>query len=62
MTEENEGQVSAFLSRHPDYAVRAYRSAWVLPAEPPSVGDYLALTPARHGTDGFFAAVLERRP
>ncbi len=24
--------------------------------------DYLSLTPARHGTDGFFAAILERAP
>jgi len=26
----------------------------------PHDGDFLSLTPARHGTDGFFAAVLER--
>ena len=25
-------------------------------------GFYLSLTPARHGTDGFFLAVLEREP
>jgi len=39
----------------------------VLPSEPPAdavdeSGFYLSLTPARHGTDGFFLAVLEREP
>jgi 16S rRNA (cytosine967-C5)-methyltransferase len=42
---ENEAQVIAFLGRHPDF----------------TRGDGLYLTPARHGTDGMFAAVLERR-
>lgn len=45
LAEENEDQVTAFLSRHPDYAQI----------------DGLALSPARHATDGFFAAVLERK-
>jgi 16S rRNA (cytosine967-C5)-methyltransferase len=43
--EENEAQVTAFLARHPHFIQ----------------GEVLSLTPARHGTDGFFAAVLERR-
>jgi 16S rRNA (cytosine967-C5)-methyltransferase len=45
LAEENEDQVTAFLSRHSDFAQ----------------GDVLVLTPARNGTDGFFAAILERR-
>lgn len=45
LSEENEAQVIAFLHRHPHFAQV----------------DVLSLTPARHGTDGFFAAVLERR-
>jgi 16S rRNA (cytosine967-C5)-methyltransferase len=45
LAEENEGQVIAFLSRRAAFAQV----------------DTLSLTPARHGTDGFFAAVLERR-
>jgi 16S rRNA (cytosine967-C5)-methyltransferase len=45
LSEENEAQVSAFLSRHSGFFQR----------------DVLVLTPARDGTDGFFAAVLERR-
>jgi 16S rRNA (cytosine967-C5)-methyltransferase len=46
LAEENEAQVTAFLARCPSFAL---------------VGDPLSLSPARHGTDGFFAAVLERR-
>jgi len=45
LAEENEDQVTGFLSRHSGFAQT----------------DALALSPARHGTDGFFAAVLERR-
>jgi 16S rRNA C967 or C1407 C5-methylase (RsmB/RsmF family) len=29
-------------------------------AGPPCTGETLTLTPRQHGTDGFFAAVLER--
>jgi 16S rRNA (cytosine967-C5)-methyltransferase len=45
LSEENEDQVTAFLARHPGF----------------TQVDSLSLTPARNGTDGFFAAVLERR-
>jgi 16S rRNA (cytosine967-C5)-methyltransferase len=44
LAEENEDQVTAFLSRHPGFTQT----------------DVLALSPARHATDGFFAVVLER--
>jgi 16S rRNA (cytosine967-C5)-methyltransferase len=60
LEEENEAQVSAFLSRHPDFAIVPLWRAWSLDAPAPNGGDFLSLTPARHGTDGFFAAVLER--
>ena len=30
------------------------------PADPARDGDFLRLTPHRHGTDGFFVAVLEK--
>ena len=46
LTEENEAQVTDFLARDPRFVQV----------------DTLSLTPARDGTDGFFAAVLERRP
>ncbi len=60
LEEENEAQVSAFLLRHPDFAVIPLPSAWPLATPVPNSGAFLSLTPARHGTDGFFAAVLER--
>ena len=60
LTEENEAQVQSFLAAHPDFAVVPLARAWALPTSPPCAGPFLALTPRRHGTDGFFAAVLER--
>jgi 16S rRNA (cytosine967-C5)-methyltransferase len=60
LTEENEAQVTRFLADHPDFAVVPLAAAWTLPSPLPCDGDYLVLTPRRHGTDGFFAAVLER--
>ena len=59
LQEENEGQVSGFLVRHPAFAVVPLARAWPF-AEPALPGESLSLSPARHGTDGFFAAVLER--
>lgn len=53
---ENDRQVEAFLQRHPEFT----------PAPPPpglpADGPYMRLTPHRHNTDGFFAAVLVRQP
>jgi 16S rRNA (cytosine967-C5)-methyltransferase len=64
LEEENEGQVSAFLIRHPEFVLVPLAQAWALEgvARPgDALSEMLLLTPARHGTDGFFAAVLERR-
>lgn len=55
LKEENEEQVSGFLSRHPDF-----RQLPLPPGFPTGDGPVLRLYPARHGTDGFFAATLER--
>lgn len=56
---ENEERIEAFLATAPDFAVVAIDT--VQPAlAPPDDGRFLRLTPARHGTDGFFAAILER--
>ncbi len=61
LVEENEAQVSAFLARHPGFAPLPFAAAWPAAAGPvPGDGPFLILTPHRHGTDGFFAAVLER--
>jgi 16S rRNA (cytosine967-C5)-methyltransferase len=60
LEEENEAQVTGFLLRHPAFRIVPLAQAWPLDAPPPNSGDFLSLTPARHGTDGFFTAVLER--
>ena len=60
LIEENEAQVDSFLARTPGFAVVPLPVAWTLPGPAPGPGPYLSLTPLRHGTDGFFAAVLER--
>jgi 16S rRNA (cytosine967-C5)-methyltransferase len=61
LEEENEAQVSGFLLRHPAFRIVPLAEAWPLEQTPPLGGDLLVLTPARHGTDGFFVAVLERQ-
>jgi 16S rRNA (cytosine967-C5)-methyltransferase len=110
LQEENEGQVSGFLLRHPEFVLVPLGAVWPHESRPneslpneslpnaslpneslpneslpnesgPNAslpneslpnesgpfggtapeGEMLSLTPARHGTDGFFAAVLERR-
>ena len=65
LPEEDEMQIERFLARHADFVVVPALGIWaeVCPgAAAPGEGPYLALSPARQGTDGFFAAVLERRP
>jgi 16S rRNA (cytosine967-C5)-methyltransferase len=67
LKEENEDQVASFLAAQPDFRVVPIGRAWAetvgaeggpeCPCPPP----FLMLTPARHGTDGFFAAVMERK-
>ena len=63
---ENTEQVAAFLAANPEYALMPYDDVWreVLPGTPPASADgrtdTLLLTPARHGTDGFFVAILAR--
>ena len=57
---ENEDQIDAFLARQPGWTVRPISEVWTLPAPLPCPDPYLVLTPLQHGTDGFFAAVLDR--
>jgi 16S rRNA (cytosine967-C5)-methyltransferase len=59
---ENEETVQRFLADHPDFVVRPVSEIWAedVGGDCPVPGPYLRLTPARHHTDGFFAAVLER--
>ena len=60
LAEENEAVVEAFLAAHAEF--RMLPAGELLAAQKISLemGDTLRLDPARHGTDGFFAAVLER--
>lgn len=58
LTEENEDQVAAFLTAHPDFKLVPLGEA--APNLPSAQPDYLSLTPAQHNTDGFFAAVMQR--
>jgi 16S rRNA (cytosine967-C5)-methyltransferase len=63
LPEEDEGQVDRFLQARPDYRAVPLAEAWPqagLPGAPPCEGAHLLLSPAAHGTDGFFCAVLER--
>ena len=60
LSEENETQVQAFLLRNSGFHVVPLAAAWTLAGSPPCDGPFLMWTPHRHGTDGFFAAVLER--
>ena len=63
LPEENADQAAAFLADTPDFAALPVGAVWraVLEAPYPGGDPYLTLTPARHGTDGFFIAIFERR-
>ena len=58
---ENGAQVVRFLAAHPDFRQAPLAQAAPALADLNTVGQ-LSLTPARHGTDGFFVAVLARVP
>jgi 16S rRNA (cytosine967-C5)-methyltransferase len=59
LCEENEAQVASFLAATPDFSLVPLRDAAPFLAGSMDA-DQLSLTPARHGTDGFFATVLQR--
>lgn len=66
LAEENRDQVGAFLARHQGFTLVPAGEVWreVFAGDPPvsadGSDDTLLLTPASHGTDGFFVAVLRR--
>lgn len=66
LAEENTDQIAAFLAEAPEFHAIPYAEVWRqrLGSEPPASADgrddALLLTPASHGTDGFFIAVLDR--
>ena len=60
---ENDGQIENFLAGHPAFALVPMAQVWkdAIGTPCPVETDTLQLTPAQHGTDGFFVAVMERR-
>ena len=58
--EENRAIVDAFLANHADFILRPAGEILAQQKIPLEAGDYLQLMPHLHGTDAFFAAVLER--
>ncbi|MBO9355259.1 RsmB/NOP family class I SAM-dependent RNA methyltransferase [Bordetella petrii] len=62
LAEENESQAEQFLATHPDFEL--IDGAALLVNRCPGLslaGPYVQLRPDVHGTDGFFAAVFERK-
>ena len=66
LPQENERVIERFLQAHPEFEALPVEEVWAHSVGTPfpddaRSGNALRLTPARHGTDGFFAAVLRRR-
>lgn len=60
--EENEHQIEKFLMLNPSFKLLSIKPIWEekLEALCPCAGPYLRLSPYKHDTDGFFAAILEK--
>lgn len=61
LDEENEAIAEHFLSTHADFALVPMKEVLAEQKVALEMGDYLKLFPQVHQTDGFFAAVFERR-
>lgn len=63
---ENEQQTEWFLENHPDFTRQPWTQSWAMAAEDipapvqTSPSAALQLTPAGHGTDGFYVSILTR--
>ncbi|NYT63638.1 RsmB/NOP family class I SAM-dependent RNA methyltransferase [Alcaligenaceae bacterium] len=61
LPEENEDQVTAFLAENPDFTLLDASTIVTDRCKNLTLpGPYLSMRPDRHGTDGFFAAVMQR--
>lgn len=60
LREENEGVVEQFLAKHPDFSIAHAAEILAQHKVDLDTGPTLQLLPYQHGTDGFFAAALER--
>lgn len=61
LREENEDVAAQFLATHPDFALVPMKDVLAEQKIALEMGDYLKLLPHLHQTDGFFAAVFERK-
>ncbi len=60
LAEENEAIVDAFLAAHPGFRRLSARELLSAQGIAVDCGEDMCLAPQLHGTDGFYAAVLER--
>jgi 16S rRNA (cytosine967-C5)-methyltransferase len=60
LPEENQRIVQTFIENHPDFVLLSAGEVLRQQKIALECGEYLELRPHLHGTDGFFAAVLER--
>jgi 16S rRNA (cytosine967-C5)-methyltransferase len=58
---ENDAVVSAFLAANPEFVALSAEEVLARQDISLACGERLRLLPHSHGTDGFFAAVMERR-
>jgi 16S rRNA (cytosine967-C5)-methyltransferase len=61
LDEENDQVVAQFLAAHDDFELVPMSKVLAEQKIDLEMGDYLKLLPHKHQTDGFFAAVLERK-
>ncbi|MCD8564428.1 MAG: RsmB/NOP family class I SAM-dependent RNA methyltransferase [Burkholderiaceae bacterium] len=62
LREENEAQIEQFLEKHPEFTlINATECLPVCPTNAVDESGMLRLRPDWHGTDGFFAAVLQKQ-
>ena len=65
LTQENQAVAEAFLAEHPDFqlvpAATVLRMQSIDVEQAARFAPYFVMLPHLHGTDGFFAAVFERR-
>ena len=60
LAEENEDIVNAFLAGHPEFQRLSAQEVLAAQGIVIDCGEDMRLSPQQHGTDGFYAAVLER--
>jgi len=62
LDDENDFIAKQFLETHPDFELVPMNKVLAEQKIALEMGDYLKLLPHKHQTDGFFAAVFERKP